>query len=182
MHKIQRVSFYFRWLLQIAFCVFPVLYIVSWMQAPNELNIFQSLRINAIPLEYRHAIFHTLSNSEKFQGFLVDLIPIFIDLYIIGLLIKLFGQFQRGNLFTKLNIQTTQRVGFALFATQMVAPFCEVLMGYVLTWNNPPHKKYLAFSFSQNNFAVLLIAFVVMLISWVIMEGYNLYQEQQLTV
>jgi hypothetical protein len=52
----------------------------------------------------------------------------------------------------------------------------------VLTWKNGPGERILAMSFSSNNIVVILIACIVILISWIMAEGHKLQEEHEYTV
>jgi len=90
---------------------------------------------------------------------------------------------QKNEIFTMRHVKYIRNIGYALLAGQLlVQPFYQFAMGLVLTLNNPPHHRFAAISFDQTNIGILLTAFLVVLISWIISEGCKLREEQQLTI
>ena len=105
-----------------------------------------------------------------------------IELYILYSLIKLFGLYSKGEIFSVNNVRYIRNIGYALLFTQIVNPLYQVLMGAVLTLHNPPGHRFLSITLDQTNLGIILIALIVILISWIMAEGCKLREEQQLTI
>ncbi len=195
MNKIKNVSLFFRYVFQILFIAVPVLLIISWMYAPDELVFLMGfVKLNAIPATYsgmhtytaqglpEKAILHVLSMNEKILGCLVSIIPTMIEMLVLYFLIKLFKLYEQGEVFSLSHVRYMRDIGFALLAGQLIEPFYQFVMGLVLTLNNPPRHRYAAIHMDQTNIGILLTALLVILISWIVAEGCKLREEQQLTI
>jgi len=195
MEKIQRVSLFFRLIFQMVFIALPVLLIVSWWYAPNELLLFSGIiKQNAIPAPYNgmhvftqqgiseKAILHTLLFREKMLGCLVSVIPMMVKMFILYTLIKLFGLYVKRKIFSIYHVKLIRNIGYALLIGQIIEPFYQFIMGIVLTMNNPPHHRYASITLDQTNIGILLTALLIILISWIMAEGCKLHDEQQLTI
>lgn len=189
MIKIQRVSFLFKVLFQILFIALPVLLILAWATSPDSLVFLGGiLNMSFIPRAYTTAgthggaILHPLGNAERVFGFGLSALPTLIDLYIVYSLIKLFSLYEKGEIFSLNNVRRLRNIGYALFLGQILNPIYEGLMGIVLTWNNPPGQRFAAITLDQTNLGVLVMALLVILISWIMAEGCKLREEQQLTI
>lgn len=195
MNRIKNVSLFFRIIFQIIFIALPVLLVVGWIYAPNELVLFHgSIKLDVIPISYRglhnyipnaapeNAILHTLSLGEKILGFLVSVIPLLVELFILYSLIKLFKLYEQGEIFSMQHVRYIRNIGYALLIGQLIEPFYQFIMGLVLTLNNPSHHRYASITLDQTNIGILLTALLVILISWIMAEGYKLKEEQQLTI
>jgi hypothetical protein len=195
MDRIKLVSLFFRIVFQIIFIALPVLLIVSWIYAPNELILLAGfIKLNAIPATYsgmhtyiphnapEKVILHTLSLDEKSVGCLISTIPMIIEMFIVYLLIKLFKLYEKGEFFSINHVRYIRNIGYALLVGQLVEPFYQFVMGLVLTLNNPPHHHYAAITLDQINIGILFTALLVILISWIMAEGCKLREEQQLTI
>ncbi len=183
MNRIKNVALFFRILFQIIFIALPILLIMSWVYAPNELGFLIGIfRFNAIPDVYSKSILHTLSASEKSLGCLVSAIPVIVQMYLFYCLIQLFKLYEIGKIFSLHHVKYIRNMSYALLLGQFIQPFYQFAMGFVLTLNNPPHHRYAAITFTQTNLGILLIALLIILISWIMAEGYQLQEEQQLTV
>ncbi len=183
MNKIKRVSLFFRIVFQFVFFALPVSLIISWIYAPNEFMFLAGIfKWNAIPVAYHDAILHTLSVNEKIMGGLVSVIPLIVKMGIFYFLIKLFRLYEHGDIFSSKHVKYIRNIGYTLLIGQLIEPFYQFVMGFVLTLHNPPHHRYAAITLDQTNIGMLLTALLVILISWIMAEGYRLREEQQLTI
>lgn len=183
MNNIKRVSKLFRLLFQTLFVVSPILLIAGWIIAPDKLELLYGvINKSVIPHAYSNLILHTFSMSEKSVGFLVSLIPLTIYMLVLYFLNKLFGLYEKGEIFALANVRYFRNIGYTLLIGQMLNPIYEGLMGVILTWNNPPGHRLAMVSLDQTNLGVLLTAFLVILISWIMAEGCKLREDQQLTI
>lgn len=195
MNRIKNVSLFFRVAFQIIFVALPILLIFSWLYAPHELVLLSGcIKLNAIPHTYsglhvysaqelpQKAILHTLSVSEKSLGCLVSAIPLLVEMFILYSLIQLFKLYENGDIFSLNLVRYIRNIGYALLIGQLIEPFYQFVMGFVLTLNNPPHHRFAAITLDQTNIGILLTALLVILISWIMAEGCKLREEQQLTI
>lgn len=195
MNRIKNVSLFFRLVFQIIFVALPVLLILSWIYAPDEVVLLAGfIKLNAIPATYsgmhtytaqgipEKAILHTLTMGEKTLGCLVSAIPMLVEMFILYSLIKLFRLYANGEIFSINHVRNIRNIGYALLIGQVCEPFYQFVMGLVLTLNNPPHHRYAAITLDQTNIGILLTALLVILISWIMAEGCKLHEEQQLTI
>lgn len=122
MNKIQCVSKFFRILFQIAFIALPLLQIAFWLNAPNPLKFLgDSIHFDMIP---QITVLHPLSDTAKFLGFCINMIPTAISLYILYSLIKLFRLYEMGEIFSIKIVNHFRNVGYALLIGQLV-PLCQ---------------------------------------------------------
>lgn len=180
MNKIMLVSRFFRVLFQITFLAVPICLILYWLNAPYPLLLLgNSISIDLIPHEMPNfpIILH-LGNQTKFLGFLVSLIPATLILVVCYLLIKLFRLYEKNEIFSLNNIIYLRKVATVVILGELVfLPIYQGLLSLVLTWNYSSH--FVVFSV---NFSILLLSLLLMLISWIMAEGFKLQDEQQYTV
>lgn len=182
MNKIQRVSKFFRILFQIAFIALPLLEITFWLNAPNSLKFLgDAIHFDMVP---QVPILHPLSDTTKFLGFCVNMIPASVFLYILYSLIKLFRLYEKGEIFSIQIVHYFRNVGYALLIGQLINPIYQALISVLLTWNNSLHgaKRYLTITLDGTNVGLILTGLFVILISWIMAEGCKLREEQQLTI
>lgn len=195
MEKIRRVSIFFKMMFRIMFIAMPIVLVMSWIYAPDQLLLFSGIiNWNAIPANYsgmhtyttagisEKSIMHTLTVGEKTLGCLVSSIPMMVYLFILAMLIKLFSCYEKGEIFSINNIRYIRNIGYALLVSQIIEPIYQFIMGFVLTIHNPPHHHFASITLDQTNIGILLTALLVILISWIMMEAYQLREEQQLTI
>lgn len=183
MNRIKNISLFFRIIFQIIFIALPILLLISWIYAPDEFGFLIGIfRFHAIPDNYSNAILHPLSHYEKTVGCLISAIPMMVQMFIFYCLIKLFKLYEMGKIFSLHHVKYIRNIGYALLIGQLIQPFYQFVMGLVLTMNNPPHHRFATVTLTQTNLGILLIAMLIILISWIMAEGYKLQEEQQFTV
>lgn len=183
MNKIKKTSLFFRILFQIIFVLLPIILLIAWMNAPTPLTIFG----NAITMDFiPHGIpiLNPMTTMTKIFGFLVSLIPMLVNLFVLYFLIKLFRLYEQGEIFTANNVRYIRNTGYALLIGQLLNPIYQALLSLVLTWNNPPHRglRVISISLDGTNIGILLMSLLIILISWIMAEGYKLKEDQQLTI
>ena len=185
MEKIQKISTFFKWLFIAGIIIYPVLLISFWLQAPTPLSFdghATGVFINFIPKNYQQLAEQSMLASTKMLGFIASLLPAIFTLWLLALLIRLFGRFQKQELFSLTNVATIRWIGFALLLGQLVMLPYQALLTAILSWHHGPGHRLMAISFSGSNLGIILIALLIILISWVMAEGAKLQQEQELTI
>lgn len=179
--KIKSVSRLFKLLFQIIFLTLPVVHLITWIYGPEPLFLPLGVVMRAIPENI--PLLHTLSFSTKLLGFLVSAVPLIVVEAMLYFLIKLFGLYQDNEIFSLKNVHYLKKIGYALLVWQLVKPiFDGFLLSMLLTWHNPPGHRFASITIKGLDLAVILTAFLVILISWIMAEGCRLREEQQLTV
>jgi hypothetical protein len=183
MNKIQRVSRYFRILFQLIFISMPILQAIGWSYAPGELQ-FGIGAIDMIPDMYRkHILVSSFGLDTKLLAFLVSMMTVSVDLFVLYFLVRLFKLYEQGEIFSIDNVGYLRKIGYALLVGQLlINPVYEFILGVVLTWHNPPGHGIASITIGTTNIGIVLMAFLVILVSWIMAEGCKLREEQQLTV
>jgi hypothetical protein len=180
MHKIKRVSYFFRLLFLAGLIVLPVVLALFWVDAPNPVG-FPKAGF-AINFAEHVEVLHTLRNTTKFYGFLICLIPIGFMEYVFYCLIKLFSLYEKAEIFSLNNVTYIKKIGQALLLSQLLNPFYDALSTLNLTWGNPHGHRVISVTVDGTNVGIILMAFMTILISWIMAEGCRLREEQQLTI
>ncbi len=102
--------------------------------------------------------------------------------YILYFLSQLFQLYEQGVIFSNQNVKYFKKIGYLLLAYQLIDIICSGLLSLILTMGNPPGFRTITVNFSGTNLTVLLTAFMIILISWIMTEGCHLHEEQSLTV
>lgn len=181
MDKIKQVSFIFRVVFQIIFAAMIFMPVIAWILAPYPFTFYIG-GFSAIPEAYQNRIFHPLLVETKLLAFFVDMIPTMIALTAVYFLIKLFRLYENGEIFSATNVRYIRNVGCALLVYQLLMPIRQFVLGFILTWNNPPGLGYAVMTISGTNVGIILTALIIILISWIMAEGCKLREEQQLTI
>lgn len=180
--KIKKVSFIFRWLFIAIMIALPIINLILWINAPTPIDISGKFGflMDIVPKGVK--VLHPLSWSTKLYGFLVSLIPILIIEFLLYSLVQLFRHYEKAEIFTLKNVSYIKRIGIALLLNQIVNVICNGALSGILSWNNPHGYRVIVLTLSGINLSLLLMACIIILISWVMSEGYRLKMEQQLTI
>ena len=178
MNKIRRLSAILKFIFYTLFIIYPLLMIAYWL-APQ---VFHAYGIH-IGIPDGTQIMHTLSWSERGEGFLVSLIPNLIAMAIYYCLAKLFALYEQGKIFVVATSRYLNKVGFLLLIGGLLSPLIiDPLMQFVLTIHNPAGHCYAGIALGSGNLYDIFIALLIILISWIMLEGCKISAEHQLTV
>lgn len=180
--KIKKVSLIFRWLFAALLIAVPLVHILSWLNAPVPIDISGKLGFFISTVPNGVQVLHPLSLSTKIYGFLISTILVVIIECILYFLIRLFKLYENVEIFSIQNVKYIKRIGYALLITQIASIICDGFLSLILTWNNPHGFRSVIVTISGTNICLILTAFIIILISWIMAEGCRLREEQQLTI
>jgi hypothetical protein len=190
MNKISRVSRKFRLLFQFLFFIEPIGLVLFWSLANSPM--VQRL-IQAAYGGDKTSLFLLTSFSDKLVnmpldpttrllGFMVSMLPVAITMFGLYQLVQLFRSYESGRIFTIENVKRYKKLGYTLFASVFGGLVYEALITWVVTFHNAPGKREIAITFGSYDIITLIVGGIILLISWVMMEGQNLAEEQVYTI
>lgn len=177
MKKIKCVSLFFKLFFQMTFACLIIVQIVGWLYTPVGSRFF-----NVIPHGYEHLILNTFDINTRIAGFFLTSIPLGIKLMVLYFLIKLFRLYEQHEFFSIKNVLYIRNAGYALLMLEIVKPFTDFLLGFILTSANPPGFRVATMTISDANIGVILTSLLIILTSWIMSEGCKLKDEQQLII
>lgn len=181
MKKIKIVSFILRLIFSLVFVALPIYVVIYWVTGGHPFGEHYPIAVlayggpNLLPVSL-------LPPSTLLLGFLINLIPVGFYMVILALLIHLFKQYESEQIFSQKNVKTIRNIGVTMLANKIVGPFYGFLLTYTLTYHNPPGYRFAYLGINIQDITIMLIAVLIILVSWVMAEGYKLHEEQQYTV
>ncbi|HYF98254.1 MAG TPA: DUF2975 domain-containing protein, partial [Coxiellaceae bacterium] len=148
----------------------------------------EAFGINVIPQNYMEMLHQAnfdhlpFSLMQKFELFMIDLLPTAVELLILYFLIRLFKLYEQGEIFSICNVRYIRNIGYLLLIGQVINMFYEALLGFVLSWQHGSGHGSFGITLNNESINTILIGFMVILISWIMAEGCKLRDEQQLTI
>lgn len=182
MDRIKTVSHWFRILFQAVFVFESVILVWFWMNGAQTPTLWGSIHPTILPLNINVSIPATMSPLTKLLGFLVSCIPTGITLGVYYCLIKLFSLYERAEIFTATNVNYIKKIGYLLLASALVEPFYEALITFILSFHAEPGHRFATASFGTTNISEIVMALIIILVSWIMTEGCKLRDEQAYTV
>jgi hypothetical protein len=189
MHHIQKVSTYFIWLFNLLLIVIPVLALSYWVLLDWEPFRYLTLQglfsDNPIitpegPVKLSHLKLTPLSLSIGILGSLLYSLPIFLGVLVLK---HLFQNYKKGVIFSPKNVKNYKYLGWILFLDALfVKPIGNMLLILAATLSNAPGHRYISISFGTPSLESIFYGLLIIVISWIMAEGYKLQEEQNLTI
>ncbi len=171
LESIQQFSRRLRIGLLVTLCATPVVSILYWAwfgpNLPGELAVF---------------VEQPISMSSRFSGFLVDLLP--LGLFMAGTftLMRMFGRYERGDVFSAAHSRAFRNLGRLLLAWFLLSPVHDALLALALTWTNPPGSRAITIELTTANLTALFAGLALIVIAKVMALAAEMAEEQRLTV
>jgi hypothetical protein len=182
MDKIKTASHRFRVFFQTIFYLAPVAVAFFWL----NFNSIYSLVPNISVAMNEPALMPTLSNglplSIRCAAFIVSLLPTAIFMLGAYYLIQLFRLYEQGKLFTLQNAHYIRKLGITFFAWVIIGFPYEALLSFIVSLHNAPGKHLISVGIGSPDITAIITGSLVLLLSWIMQEGYKLQEEHAYTV
>jgi hypothetical protein len=178
MHKIKSISAKFRIVFQLAFIFVPLIDCVIWIfyeKLPYDVTVTllpHTLNLNSI----------NINPTTKTLACLVSLLQVMVIWFALYQLVKLFRNYERGDIFSLANVGHYRKLGYTVFAWVFANKLVEALMSVVLTFQNPAGQRQLVISLGSTDLIGFAIGGLIILIAWIMNEGHKLNEEQALII
>lgn len=181
MQKIQIWSRRFRLLFQIIFIFIVVSFVAFWIN-PQGVSTWSNLGIapNYLPTGYEVESWNAIT---RFIAAVVTLIPVGLNLAMIYCLITLFKRYELGEYFSTYNVGLIRKIGsLMLLKVILSTTVYDALISLTLTWHKPAGYRMIGMSLSGEDLSNLIVAGLIILISWIMLEASKLKLEHDYTV
>jgi hypothetical protein len=188
MEKIQRVSRLILKALNVLLIASPICFVTFWafIDHPYLKGLLQQgLLSNPIDTPEGAVNLGEVDWTVlgKCMGILGDGLALIITLLGLFTLNGLFKNYQKGYIFSLDNTQKYKFLGWLFFLKGLVViPFSQMFMVLAVSLSNPPGHRYITLSFGTPNLEALFCGTLIIVISWVMSEGYKLQEDHQLTI
>jgi hypothetical protein len=163
MNKIQTIS---RWML--------ILFNIILVLMPVKILFMSGL------LDFFHTQWTYTSGSIAILSAILEISPLALGIVFLK---SIFKSYRKGNIFSAHNARYYQRIGILLeLDALLIKPLSNMLMELALTLSNPPGQRLISITFTEFNFLEIFSGIIVIVISWVMLEGLRLQEENKLTV
>ena len=188
MKHIQKVSSYLIWIFNALLLTIPLLLLaqftlIQWAPMKNLIEkgfILKPIETPEGLVNFINLTFTPLSWSIGFVGAVLGLTPFFFGLLILK---RLFQNYRKGHIFSSENVQKYKYLGWLCFLDGLlIKPISDMLIILMATLSNPPGHRYISLNFGTPNLEVLFWGMLVIVISWIMAEGYKLQKDQDLTI
>ena len=120
--------------------------------------------------------------SIRLLGFMITMLTGCLHMAAFFTLFLLFGLYTRAEIFTAQAVGHIRRIGYILLAVQAVGPLRDALLSYVLPMHNPIGQRTISVGFSSTDLNAIIIAVLVIVVSWIMNEGRKIKEEEALVI
>ncbi|GIC75308.1 DUF2975 domain-containing protein [Moritella sp. F3] len=182
MSKIQKQSRRARLFFQSLFVLTPIAVCYYWLTVETSYDFLTSFGIIQVTHNVESYTQLPLTLTTRILAAIASLFLCSIIMYALKVLINLFRSYERNEIFTLDNVMRYQKLGYSLFYWVGASIVYGALMSVILSFNNPPGERMLAIGFEGLDFLTLVLGFIILIISWVMKEGYILADENDHTI
>jgi hypothetical protein len=184
MNKIRIVSGILRFLFTVLLVLLPAYTIVYWLSNGYPFGHWVSLSVfpwsETAP---KLPEVETLTPTVKVVAFIFNMIPIAIYMLILYFLIQLFRLYQSNQIFSISCVRNIRRIGWMMLVNQIIHPFYTFMLSATMTYNLPPGFRFGYIGiFNLPKLMAIVVAVLIILISWIMEEGHRIYEENSYTV
>ncbi|MEH6530993.1 MAG: DUF2975 domain-containing protein [Photobacterium frigidiphilum] len=182
MSKIQKQSRRARLLFQFFFALTPIAVCYYWLTVETPYDFLTSRGIIQLSYDFDSYTQLPFTLTTRILAIVASLLLCSIIMYALKVLIRLFRNYEQNEIFTLENANYYQKLGYSVFYWVGASVVYGALMSVILSFNNPPGERMLAISFVGMDFLTIVFGFIVLIISWVMKEGYTLADENSHTI
>ncbi|MEL0607592.1 DUF2975 domain-containing protein [Vibrio echinoideorum] len=182
MSNIQKQSRRVRMLLQSLFVLTPIMVCYFWLTVETPYDFISATGIFYLTYDIGYFTMLPLTMTTRIVAAFTSLLMSCILMYALMVLIRLFRNYERGEIFSLENAMSYQKLGYSLFYWVLGSVIYGSLMSVILSFNNPPGERIFEISFVGMDFLTLILGIIILIISWVMKEGYILADEHSQTI
>jgi len=165
--KIGRVSLFMQVLAATFIVVLPSYHVLTWFAVDAWLQHHLAIRGVHIPVG-------EIIGPKFVFAFLVQTIPLAIELLVLCWMYQLFGCYRRGEVFTISTIDRFRALARMLFVYTIVNPLAGAVVSVIVTTGRPGEPRMLVVGFGTPEIAALIAGGVLATIGWVMVEAKRL--------
>ena len=182
MSNIQKQSRRVRLLLQSFLALTPIMVCYFWLTVETPYDFISATGIFYLTYDIGYFTMLPLTMTTRIVAAFTGLLMSSILMYALMVLIRLFRNYERGEIFSLENAMSYQKLGYSLFYWVLGSVIYGSLMSVILSFNNPPGERIFEISFVGMDFLTLILGIIILIISWVMKEGYILADEHSQTI
>lgn len=182
MTKIQKTSRLVRATLQTVIVLIPVLVCYYWLSVNTPYDVLGLSGLIELDMDIDALTEVPLTLATRLLALTASLGLSAILIYALVLLVRLFKNYERQDIFNFENTVLYTKLARTIFYWVLGNFVYTGLLSVILSFNNPPGRRVLQLGFSGIDIMTLFLGIIVVIISWVMKEGYEISQEHSQTI
>ncbi len=180
MDKIRRMSIFLKYMFWLVLVLIPISEVFGWLYLDGTGEFF--LSPEGLGDFFMEPEVEGIGDNGRFLGLAASLPLILLDMFSMWQMTKLFTLYSAGKIFTVENTLCFSRAAWAFLLSELVAPFVQAGATAAATMHNAVGERVISVGIDDADLGNVLVACVVLAISWVMDEGRKLNEEAELTV
>lgn len=174
---IRKISKVFFWVFSVGMLALPLYYLIYWMGFNHWHHTLFTVNVQDKLLESE-----PLYPLQQILGVVSSLLVVLPGLYGLYFVRQLFVLYKSGSIFSGKHVCCLKHTGQALIAWVLLGVVYGSIESVLLSAGNLSGQHVLSVTVSGNDVLLLIIAFVIRLLSWVMKEALVIAEENQLTI
>ncbi|OTA15248.1 hypothetical protein Xvie_02914 [Xenorhabdus vietnamensis] len=121
----------------------------------------------------------TFSTWKLMGGILISTIPLLSLVGSFWAFYRLFGNYRKGDYFSKDTVKYLEYAGWGVVLWSILDIFCEPLLTLWLTMSAPAGERFISLSLTSSHFVAIFISVCLMIISRILYQACDIYEENQ---
>lgn len=182
MTKIQKTSRLVRATLQAVIVLLPLSVCYYWLSVNTPYDVLSLSGIIELDMDVKALTQSPLTLETRLLALLASLGLSTILIYALVLLVRLFKNYEQQEIFNFENTVLYTKLARSIFYWVIGNFIYTGALSVILSFNNPPGERMLQLSFTGVDVMTLFLGVVVVVISWVMKEGYDISEEHSQTI
>ena len=182
MQNVQKLSRYVRAICKLFFIIIPLITCYAWLIGGTDYDFISKANFVTFSIDTSPYTTQPLTYDTKIYLCIITLLKDCIYLYALMILMHLFKNYERCEIFSLENVKYYQKLSYSVFYWILGETLYNTLSAVILTLNNGKGVHSISFEFDSSQITALVLGLVVLIISHVMKEGYLLSDENQLTI
>ncbi|TIH17064.1 DUF2975 domain-containing protein [Marinifilum sp. JC120] len=179
MDKIRKMSIFLKYVFWLLLISIPVFEVAGWL----FFDGYDSWLVPEVMFDFEDEVFPVvMTQTTRILGVVVTLPQVLLDMFCMWQMVKLFSLYEAGNIFTAENSACYRRAAWAFLICEVINPFVQAGTSYVISMNNEVGERFVTVGIDDANIGTIIVACVILAISWVMDEGRKLQDEAELTI
>ncbi|WP_432738195.1 DUF2975 domain-containing protein [Maridesulfovibrio sp. FT414] len=179
MDKIKKMSTVLKYVFWLLLILIPLTESLGWILFDGfdgwaVPDVLFSLEGENFPLE--------LSMTSRLLGMLATSPCVLLDMFCVWQMMRLFSLYSQGRIFTGENSSCYRRAAWALLGSEILYPLVQAGASLAVSMDNPVGERFVSIGFNDANLGSIVVACVVLAVSWVMDEGRKLQEDAELTI
>lgn len=182
MQHVQKLSRFIRIIFQIFLIVIPLFSCFFWLVCGTPYDFLSASGIVSFSSDVSSYTTQPLTYGTKIVLCIIDLFTDCIYLYALMVLIHLFRNYERCEIFSLNNVICYRKLSYCVFYWIAGSFIQNTLFSVIVSFHNPVGQRVVNFGVSDSQVTAFVFGLVILIISYVMKEGYLLADENKNTI